>query len=75
MIHELDVVALVGDVPEHGLRAGDVGTVVLLHGESAYEVEFMTFGGQTIAVVTLEKNQVRPVGANEVHHSRPLEGR
>ena len=73
MIDELDLVALAGDLPEYGLKAGDVGTVVLLHNDSGYEVEFMTFGGETVAVVTVEKHQVRPLGRHEIHHSRPLE--
>lgn len=73
MIRELDAVALTCDLEQHGLRAGDVGTVVLTHGDAAYEVEFMTFGGDTIAVVTLTKDQVRPIGPDEVHHSRPME--
>jgi hypothetical protein len=73
MIKELDVVALTCDVPEDGLRAGDIGTVVLEHGTAAYEVEFINFGGDTIAVVTLEANQVRLVGPGEVRQVRPLE--
>ncbi len=73
MIREHDVVALACDLPDYGLKAGDVGTIVLLHGDLGYEVEFMTFGGDTVAIVTLEKNKVRPVGRQEIHHSRLLE--
>lgn len=73
MIRELDVVALASDIPEHGLKIGDVGTIVLLHDDLGYEVEFMTFSGDTIAVVTVEKHQIRPVGRNEIHHARPME--
>ena len=72
MIDELASVALVRDLPEHGLKAGDVGTVVLLHGDRGYEVEFMTLSGETIAVVTLITQDVRPVGEREVAHARPL---
>lgn len=73
MIRELDVVALACDLPEYGLEAGDLGTIVLLHNDSGYEVEFMTFGGDTVAIITLDKNQVRPVRRHEIHHSRLLE--
>ena len=73
MIHDLDLVALACDFPEIGLKTGDVGTVVLLHDGSGYEVEFLTFGGDTVAVVALKENQVRPVGPREIHHARPLE--
>ncbi|MFQ6016260.1 MAG: DUF4926 domain-containing protein [Anaerolineae bacterium] len=74
MIRELDTVVLTTDLPEYGLMAGDVGTVVLVHRNGAgYEVEFMTMGGETIAVVSLYASQVRPVGRREIAHVRPLE--
>jgi len=46
MIAELDRVILAEDLPEYGLKAGDIGTVVLIHGEGeGYEVEFTTLDG------------------------------
>ena len=43
MIKEHDCVVLTADVPDEGLVAGDVGTVVHIHkGGEGYEVEFMT---------------------------------
>jgi Domain of unknown function (DUF4926) len=33
MIKELDTIVLAEDIPEHGLKRGDLGTVVLLHGD------------------------------------------
>ena len=40
-INELDAVALTCDLPEFGLKTGDVGTAVLVHGDgTAFEVEF-----------------------------------
>jgi hypothetical protein len=57
---ELEAVALTEDAPEHGLKAGDVGTIVLVHGDEAgYEVEFTTPDGDTLAVVTLASPQMR----------------
>ena len=41
----------------------------------AYEVEFMTLEGKTVAVVTLEASQVRPVGQREIVHARELASR
>ncbi len=38
MFKELDSVVLTEDVPAHGLKRGDVGTIVLLHGDLGYEV-------------------------------------
>jgi hypothetical protein len=46
---------------------------VLLHRNAAgYEVEFTALNGDTIAVVTLMANQVRPVQAGAIAHMREL---
>ena len=50
------------DIPELGLRVGDVGTIVERHvvpdvREEGYSVEFFNMTGNTIAVITV------PVGA------------
>jgi hypothetical protein len=71
MINELDNVVLTTDVPEFGLAAGDIGTVVMVHDAAkGYEVEFVTLDGETIAVVTLFAPHVRPVGHREIAHAR-----
>lgn len=72
MLKELDTVVLNVDLPEHGLHRGDLGTVVLLHGERGYEVEFMMLDGETIAVVSLSTDQVRGIGRREIAHARPV---
>ena len=73
MIKELDDVVLTCDVPEHGLSTGDIGTAVLVHrGGAGYEVEFTSLDGNTIAVVTLMANQVRPAQTGEIAHVRAL---
>jgi hypothetical protein len=57
---ELDVVTLLDDLPEHGLKKGDRGTIVHEYrGHSAYEVEFIAPSGKTIAIVTLTTAKVR----------------
>lgn len=72
-INELDAVALTCDLPEHGLVLGDVGTAVLLHGSGAgFEVEFVGYDGHTVAVVTLENTQVRPLQTYDIPHARKL---
>ena len=74
MIHELDSVVLVNDLPEHGLEKGDIGTVVLVHGNGeGYEVEFMTLHGETVAVISLFASQIRPIGKKEIAHARQVE--
>ena len=73
MINELDEVVLTCDLPDHGLAAGDIGTVVLVHDEGkGYEVEFMTLDGETIAVTTLRAEQVRPVQHDEIARARSI---
>ncbi len=76
MTREHDSVVLATDLPEESLKEGDVGTVVHVYKDgAAYEVEFMTLDGETVAIVTLEKHQVRPVGRHQVYHARSLESR
>jgi hypothetical protein len=70
VIKELDTVVLTVDLPDLRLCAGDIGTVVLVHGDRGFEVEFTTLDGVTIGVVTLEASRVRPVGKGEIAHVR-----
>ena len=64
---------LTSDIPAEGLEAGDVGTVVHIHRDgAAYEVEFMTLTGQTVAVATVLPSQLRPVGQRDITHVREL---
>ena len=72
-IKELDAVALTCDLPEHGLVRGDVGTAVMVHGNGvAFEVEFVGYDGHTVALLTLESAQVRPLATNDIPHVREL---
>jgi hypothetical protein len=72
-INELDPVALTSDLPAHGLKRGDVGTAVLVHADGeAFEVEFVGYDGRTVALVTLERDQVRPLQAGDIPHVREL---
>jgi len=57
-------VILTRDVTEHGLRAGDVGTVVEQHAvpgvpEEGYSVEFFDMTGNTVTVATLPASALR----------------
>jgi hypothetical protein len=74
MIKELDSVVLTKDIPEYGLELGDIGTVVLVHGNGeGYEVEFMTLIEDTVAVISLKASQIRPIGKKEIAYVRPIE--
>lgn len=73
MIKEHDRIVLERDLPEKKLKAGDVATVVhVYHKEKAFEVEFMTLNGETVAIVTLPTSQVRAVGKKDITHAREL---
>jgi hypothetical protein len=73
MFTELNQVALRVDLPEHGLKAGDVGTIVLDHQGRGYEVEFVALSGQTLAVVSVYPEQVRAIGQREIANARVVE--
>lgn len=71
MIHELESVALTADFPDHGLEAGDVGKVVHRYAsDDAYEVEFLAGDGTTLAVLTLEEDDLRPLERSDTFHVR-----
>ncbi|WP_215843656.1 DUF4926 domain-containing protein [Acidithiobacillus montserratensis] len=71
MIQELDTVVLAKDLPNEGLVKGDMGAVVLVHeGGTAFEVEFVTLTGNTLGVLTLAADDVRPISARDVPHVR-----
>jgi len=72
MIREHDSVVLASDLSDIGLKAGDVGTLVLVHPTGGGEVEFMTLAGETLAVVSLSMNQLRPIGTHEIAHARQI---
>jgi hypothetical protein len=56
-------VVLLREIPEEGVCAGDVGTVVERHDipgrETGYSVEFFDMLGNTVAVVTLPASALR----------------
>jgi hypothetical protein len=54
----LDVVALLEAVPDHGLRRGQVGTVIEELAPDVFEVEFSDDNGRTYALLALRANQL-----------------
>jgi len=73
MIKEYQRVALLVDLPRHGLQAGDIGVVVMIHGDNAgYELEIFSADGQTLDVVSVMAEQVRPVRRRDVLHVREM---
>jgi len=62
----LDTVVLAHDLPEHGLRAGDLGAVVEVYPPKGVEVEFVRASGHTKALLTLTTADLRPVAENDL---------
>lgn len=62
----LDTVVLDRNLPQHGLRAGDLGAIVEVYEPDGLEVEFITASGKTQALVTLNVDDVRPVQESDL---------
>ena len=65
------------DLPDDGLRAGDVGTVVERHqvpgvAEVGYSVEFFDMTGRTVAVVAVPASSLRSPTAADLPAVREL---
>jgi hypothetical protein len=73
MLRESDAFVLAVDLPEYGLKRGDVGAVVMVHGSEGYEVEFMTLDGETVGVTSLAADKVRPIARREIAHARNMD--
>ena len=71
MIRELETVVLTHDIEAQGLKQGDVGAVVHCYSDgAAFEVEFVTAEGKTVALLTLTRADVRPMSSREILHVR-----
>ena len=71
MFDELDTIVLKKDIKEHGLKKGDIGTLVHVYEKKkAVEVEFVTASGKTLALLTLTQKDIRPMARNEILHAR-----
>jgi hypothetical protein len=74
MFQEADIVVLKRDIPEYGLKEGDIGAVVHCYRDSAaFEVEFVTAQGDTVALLTLSPETIRSIMGQEILHVRGLE--
>jgi len=73
MFKDLDTVVLMRDVPNVGLRRGDLGAIVEIYGPNAFEVEFVAASGRTQALVTLAADDLRHVDDHDLISVRTLE--
>jgi hypothetical protein len=79
MKHSLyERVVLAQDLTEHGLKRGDVATLVdyVLHpegGEPGCALEFFNALGESIAVAVVPESHVEPLRADEIFSIRHLQ--
>ena len=70
---ELERVALTQDLPEQGLKAGDIGMIVHVYGNhKGYEVEFVTLSGDLLALVSVYPAHIRPLENDEIASARRI---
>lgn len=65
-------VALTQDIPESGLRSGDLGAVVAILDPGHCEVEFVAASGRTQALLMLSAADLRAIGDQDLIAVRSL---
>ncbi len=67
MLSELTLVKSLKDVPDKGIKAGDIGTIVHCYTDprEGYEVEFLDKEGYTKDVLTYERYELEPMGEQQ----------
>lgn len=70
----LESVVLVRDLPEHGLKKGELGAIVELYPPDGLEVEFVRASGRTEVVVTVRSQDVRKLADDDVIAVRHVDG-
>lgn len=68
----LDTIVLEKDLPDHGLKRGDIGAIVELYEPDGVEVEFVKGSGKTQALITLKKTDVRCIADTDILSVRSL---
>ena len=69
----IETVVLTKDMDDHNLKKGDLGSVVEIYGDHDYEVEFVTAGGRTVALIPLNEKDIRPVKPRDMVSVRDLQ--
>jgi hypothetical protein len=75
ILEEYSYAVLKRDLPELGLVAGDVGVVVMIHTDLqeqpiGYALELFSIGGESLDVVSVGLDDVRPSSDNDRTHAR-----
>lgn len=60
-LYVLDAIALTEDIDEHGLRRGQVGTIVENLSPDVFEVEFADTDGRAYALIPVRAGQMMPL--------------
>ncbi len=69
-----ELVALRRDIDRFGLKRGDVGMVIESYRDGeGYEVEFGDAQGNTLAVLTLKRDEVESLKSSQILRVRDLE--
>ena len=70
----LETVVATVDIPEEGIRAGDLGTIIDIYLElsKAYGVEFLTASGSERALITMAPQQFRRLTPADVLTTRQI---
>lgn len=71
-MNELETIVLSRDIDAHGLRSGDIGAVVHAYDGDAFQAEFVTGDGNTIALLDLTIADVHSMSEQEILHARKL---
>ena len=69
---KLEVVVLARDIPEHELKAGDLGAIVEVYPRGGLEVEFVKVSGENQALLTLSERDIRKIDSNDLLATRRL---
>jgi hypothetical protein len=69
---KLEIVVLTHDIPQYGLRKGDIGTIIELYPEDGVEIEFVRGSGATQALLTLCEHDIRKIDAHDLLSTRRL---
>ncbi len=67
-----DTIVLDRNLPDLGLKRGDLGAIVHVYEPDTLEVEFITASGRTEALVTLKVDDVRRVVDDDLVTVRPF---
>ena len=73
MFEELETVVLNHNLTKYNLKKGDIAAVVHVYeNKQAIEVEVVRANGQTVAVLTLTPQDIRPLDKSEILRVREL---